>query len=130
GRARGLVAEAELVKGYFLRAVLRTPDLGGVTQPGQEGIDAFEQRGSLLAELAGGDEDVVGQPARLVGGLACARDVDRDFAGAGGSLLHASRNLARRRILLLDGGGDGGGDPADLPDGVADAADRDDAIAG
>src|SRR6266478_7689678 len=104
--------------------------LRGVAQAGQEAIDAFEQRGGVLVQLAGSDEDVVGQPARLVGGLACARDVERDFAGAGGGLLHASRNLARRRILLLDGGGDGGGDPADLPDGVADAADRDHAIAG
>src|SRR5207302_8986166 len=95
--------------------------LGGVAQAGQEGIDAFEQRGGVLVELAGGDEDVVGQPARLVGGLACARDVDRDFAGAGGGLLHASRNLARRRVLLLAGGRDGGADPAAFPDGVAGA---------
>src|SRR5258705_9281883 len=104
--------------------------LGSLAQASEEGIDAFEQRGGLLAQLARGDEDVVGQPAGLVGGLACAWDVGRDFAGAGGGLLHASRDLAGRRILLLDGGGDGGGDPADLPDGVADAADRDHAIAG
>src|ERR1700681_1262935 len=104
--------------------------LCGVAQAGQEGIDAVEQRGGVPAELAGGDEDVVGQPAGLVGGLTGACDVGRDFGGARRGLLHASRNLARRRILFLDGGGNGGRDPADLADGVADAADRDDAIAG
>src|SRR5260370_15806022 len=30
--------------------------LGGVAQAGQEGIDAFEQRGGVLAQLARGDE--------------------------------------------------------------------------
>src|SRR3984957_13935277 len=95
--------------------------LSRLAQAGQEAVDAFEQRDGVLAEFAGGDHDVFGQHARLVGGLACAGDVEGDFTGAGGGLLHASRDLARRRILLLDRGGNGGGDAADLPDGVADA---------
>ena len=103
---------------------------GGVTQAGQEGIDALKQRRRVLAELAGGIEDVVGERAGLVSGMACAGDIVRNLLGAGGGLLHASRNLARRRTLLLDGGRNGGGDAADLPDGVADATDRADAIAG
>jgi hypothetical protein len=49
--------------------------LCGVAQAGQEGVDAFEQHGGVLAELARGDEDVVGQRARLIGGMARARDV-------------------------------------------------------
>ena len=103
---------------------------GGVAQAGKEGIDAFEQRCRVLAEFAGGDQDVCGERAALVGGMACAGDVVGNLFGAGGGLLHASRNFARRRTLLLDGGRNGGGDPADLPDGVADATDRADAIAG
>src|SRR5260221_6388574 len=62
--------------------------------------------------------------------MAGAGDVVRTLAGAGGGLLHASRNLARRRILLFDRSRNGGGDGADLADGVADAANRRDAIAG
>src|SRR5260370_39931864 len=62
--------------------------------------------------------------------MAGAGDVVRNLAGAGGGLLHASRNLARRRILLFDRSRNGGGDGADLADGVADAANRRDAIAG
>src|SRR5712664_3370836 len=76
--------------------------LCGVAQPREEGIDALEQRGGVLAEFAGGDQDVIGEGARLVGGLAGASDIARNFAGAGGDLLHASRNLARRRALFFD----------------------------
>src|SRR6202142_4175368 len=66
--------------------------LCGVAQAGEEGVDAFEQCGGVLAQFAGGDQDVAGQNARLVGGVACAGDIDRDLAGAGGGLLHAARN--------------------------------------
>src|ERR1700688_311696 len=103
---------------------------GGAAQAGQEAIDAFEQRGGVRAEVTGGGEDIGARRARLVGSRAGAGDVDRDSAGAGGSLLHAARNLAGRRILFLDRRRDGGGDAADLPDGFADAADRGDATAG
>src|SRR6202158_4306829 len=104
--------------------------LCGVAQAGQEAVDALEQCIGMLAELAGRDHDMVGERARLAGGLACTGDVLGDFAGAGRGLLHAARNLAGRRILLLDRRRDGGGDAADFADGVADAADRDDAVAG
>src|SRR3981189_2828604 len=75
-------------------------------------------------------EDVDGEIPRPVGGLACPGDVERNFAGAGGGLLHASRDLARRQILLFDGGGNRRGDAANLTDRVADDADRFYAIAG
>ena len=104
------------------RAVV--PASSGFPQAGQEGIHAVEQRGGVLAEFAGRGENGIGQRARLVGGVARAGHVDGDLAGAGGDLLDAARDLARRRSLLLDRGGDGGGDAADLPDGIADAADR------
>ena len=60
----------------------------------------------MLVEFAGGDKDGIGQRARLAGGMAGAGHVDRDLAGAGGDLLHASRNLACRRTLFLDRRGD------------------------
>ncbi len=49
--------------------------LCGVAQARQEGIDAPEQRVGVLVEFAGRDQDVIGQSARLVGGLACARHI-------------------------------------------------------
>jgi hypothetical protein len=45
---------------------------GGVARAGEEAIDAFEQGCGVLAEFAGGDQCIVGQRTRLVGGLACA----------------------------------------------------------
>src|SRR6185437_5464608 len=84
----------------------------------------------VLAKVSGSDQHIVGERARLVGGLAGAGDVLRDFAGAGGGLLHAAGDLAGRRILLFDGRRDRGGDAADLADGVADPADRGHAGAG
>ena len=44
--------------------------------------------------------------------------------------MHTARDFARGRILFFDSRGDGDGDTADLPDGVADAADRHNAIGG
>src|SRR5262249_25482136 len=114
-------------------AIARTDEcarLRRVAQAREERVDALVQGIGLLAELAGGGRDVVGQRARLVGRLAGAGDVDGDLGGAGGGLLHAAGDFARRRVLLFDGGGDRGGDAADFADGVADAADRRHAIAG
>lgn len=37
-----------------------------------------------------------------LGGLAGAGDIERDFAGAGSRILHASRDLAGCRILTFD----------------------------
>src|SRR5258708_9967188 len=96
--------------------------LGGVAQAGEEGVNPPKQAGRMLAELARRDQHIVGQRARLFGGAARACHVLRDLAGAGGGLLDAARDLPRRRILLLDGGGDGGGDAADVADGLADVA--------
>src|SRR5712691_6186702 len=104
--------------------------LRGVTQSGEEDVDALEQAGRVLAKLARRDEDVVGERAGLLGCTACTCDILRDLAGAGGGILDAARDLARRRILLLDGGGDGGGDAADVANGLADVADRGDAVGG
>ena len=95
--------------------------ISGRAQHGEEPIDALEQSGSLLVELAGGGQDIIGQDARLVRSLACAGDVARDLGRAGRGLLNATRYLPRRRILLFDGCGNGGSDGADLADGIADA---------
>src|SRR5262245_8927138 len=126
---RRLSAPRRLVVGAALTAA-PTSGLRGVAQPCQERVDALVQRIGLPAELAGCRRYVLGECTRLVSGLAGAGDVRRDFAGAGGRLLHAAGDLARRRVLFLDRRGDRGGDAADLADRVADAADRGDAIAG
>ena len=44
--------------------------------------------------------------------------------GAAGGVLNVAGDLARRRALLFDRGGDRGGDLVDLADGLADVADR------
>src|SRR6202051_3989013 len=56
--------------------------LCGVAQAGQEAVDALEQCIGMLAELAGRDHDIVGERARLTGGVARARGVFGGFAGA------------------------------------------------
>gem|GEM_PF-3991857 len=72
-------------------------------QASQEGINALEERRGMLAELAGRGENRLCERARLFGSIARAGDVDRNLAGTGGDLLHALRNLARRRPLFLHG---------------------------
>ena len=71
-----------------------------------------------------------GCAAGLVGGAADADDVAVDVAGAVGRLLHVAGDFARRRALLIDGGGDLAGDFVDLGDGAADRLDRADGFAG
>jgi hypothetical protein len=119
-----------IAKRAYRLDIARISVLGGVAQAGEESVDAFEQRGRVLVELVGGAENGIGEHARLVGGMAGAGHVNSDFAGAGGDLLHAARNLARRRPLLFDGRRDGDRDSADLPDGIADATDGRDTVAG
>ena len=58
--------------------------------------------------------------AELAGSLGDADNVLIDLTGAVGGLLHVAGNLAGRRSLLFDRGGNRTGDFVDLGDGPAD----------
>src|ERR1700737_2426417 len=87
-------------------------------------VDLGAQRLGLLAEPAGGGEDL----GSGGGGLACrsadAGDVARDLLGAARRLLGGAGDLAGGGALLLDGGGDRRRDLADAADRAVDAFDR------
>src|SRR6185437_15171048 len=77
----------------------------------------------LLRQVARGREDVTGGLAGFHGGHGDAADRVRDVVRLLGRLLHRTVDLARRRLLLLDRGGDRGRDAVDALDGRENGAD-------
>src|SRR5665213_163811 len=104
-------------------AVQRVEYRSGRPDVGQERIDFRAQDVGFAAQRAGCGQHLAGGCSGFSRGGADADDIAGNLRGAAGRVLNVAGDLARRRALLLDGGGDRGGDLVDLADGLADVPD-------
>ena len=83
--------------------------LRGVPEAREEGVDALEQVGGVLAEFAGRREHIIGKRTRPFGGAACAAHIQRHARGAGGgNKSGAGRGVPDTNVSAKRGGKIGG----------------------
>ena len=93
-------------------------ETSGRPDVGQERVDFRAQHVGLAAQCAGRGQHLAGGCSGFGRGGADADDIAGNLRGAAGSVLNVAGDLARRRALLFDCGGDCGGDLVDLADGT------------